>query len=437
MSTARPVTERPSAVGATPPSDDPYGPAPTLRALIGVVTQRELLVKLRDKTFIGSTIFLLVMVALSIAVPALLDGGTPTIKVGTVGPAAAAVAADAARLGEQATTRQGAPLQAKGLDGAELDLRVFPDVAAAEAAVRAGTVDAAVVPVTGGAGLEIIGDGKVPGELPPLVTAAAGTRALTDTLVGAGLAPAEAGRALAAATASAPAERLLAPPAQDRNLALGLSIAFAFVFFLASFLFGLSIAQSVVEEKQSRVVEILVAAVPVRALLAGKVLANTVLALGQTLLLAGVGIAGAGLAGTGDVVGLILGTGGWFLLFFVLGFTMLATLWAAAGAVASRLEDLNSTTVPLQMLVYLPFFATVWVHEPGPLMRVFSYVPFTAPLSMPQRLVLGDAAWWEALISAVIVLGTAAALVGVAARLYERNVLRTSGRTPWREAWRA
>ena len=435
-----PATDLPSGGTEADPAD--RSPAPTLASLVGVVAQRELLVKLRDKTFIFSTIFLLVMVALSIAVPTLLDQGNPTLKVGTVGPAAAAVAGDAARLGNAAAVDDSA---AAGLDAARVESRTFPDVAAAEAAVRAGSIDAAIVPASGtgsgagtaGAGLELVGGSKVPAELTPLVTAAARTRALTGALQGAGLSPADATRALATASSSAPAERLLDPPAHDRNVAFGLSAAFAFVFFLASFLFGLSIAQSVVEEKQSRVVEILVAAVPVRALLAGKVAANTVLALGQTVLLAGVGMAAAGLAGQGDVIGLILRTAGWFLLFFVLGFTMLATLWAAAGAIASRLEDLNATTVPLQMLVYIPFFAALWVREPGPLMRVLSYVPFTAPLSMPQRLALGDAAWWEALLSAAIVLATAAALVGVAARLYERNVLRTAGRTPWREAWNA
>jgi len=56
---------------------------------------------------------------------------------------------------------------------------------------------------------------------------------------------------------------------------------------------------------------------------------------------------------------------------------------------------------------------------------------------MPQRLMTGDAAWWEALISAAIVVVTAVGVVGIATRLYERNVLRTAGRVPWREAWNA
>jgi len=401
--------------------------------IVGVVTQRELLAKLKDKTFIGSTLFLLFVVCLSVALPGLINSGDPHLTVGAVGPRAAAVAAEAARLGTDGGTG-GSTGPGSHLAAAHLDVRSLPDAAAAEAGVRAGTLDAALVST--GTGFEVIGDTGLADELPPLLDAAARDAVLTDTLRGAGLDAGGADRALASVATSAPAQRLLHPPASDRTLTLALGSAFAVVFLLAGVLFGMSIAQSVVEEKSSRIVEILVAAIPVRALLAGKVAANTMLALGQTVLLAAVGAIGAGLAGQGRAVGLILHSGGWFLLFFVLGFTMLATLWAASGAVASRIEDLQATTVPLQALLYLPFFAGISVHDPGTPLRVLSYVPFTAPLSMPQRLMLGDASWWEALLSAGIVVVTAAALVGVATRLYERNVLRTAGRVSWVQAWR-
>jgi len=409
---------------------------PGLRELVGVVTQRELLVKLRDKTFIGSTIFLLLIVAVSIVLPALLDRGNPDVRLASVGDRAATVAAAAARLG--ALADGDTPGAAQGLAPARIQPRALPDAEAARAAVRAGTVDAALVPdAAAPGGLALVGDTALPEPLAPLVGAAAREQTLGSRLQAAGLDAAAAGAALTAAAGSTPAQHLLDPPAQDANLSLALSLAFSMLFFFASFLFGMSIAQSVVEEKQSRVVEILVAAVPVRALLAGKVAANTVLALGQTVLLGAVGMIGAGLVGQGDVLSLILRSTGWFLVFFVLGFTMLATLWAACGAVASRLEDLNATTVPMQLLLYLPFFAAVYVHDPGTLQRILSYVPFTAPLAMPQRLMTGDAAWWEALISAAIVVVTAVGVVGIATRLYERNVLRTAGRVPWREAWNA
>jgi ABC-2 type transport system permease protein len=438
----------PAAVPAGGPADDRLVPSPALRAMFSVVVQRELVTKLKDKTFIFSTIFLLVLVGVSIAVPALLRDDNPKVTVGTVGADAAAVVADATRLGERLSqegqeggVRTGTPVDAAalGVSPARVEARAFPDVAAVEAALRAGTVDGALVPASGvasGGDLQLVADTSVPEELSSLVAIISRDRALTGSLQGAGLDAAGAERALAEASASAPAQRLLDPSSTDRGLAIGLGAIFAAIFFLASLVFGMAIAQSVVEEKQSRVVEILVAAVPVRVLLAGKVAANTLLAFGQTALLVGMGIAAAGLAGQGDVVSVVLRTGGWFLLFFVLGFTMLATLWAASGALASRVEDLNATTVPMQTLVMLPFFAAVWVTDPGTFMRVLSYVPLTAPVSMPQRLILGDAAWWEALISAAIVLATAAAVVQVAARIYRHNLLRTAGRTPWRQALR-
>jgi ABC-2 type transport system permease protein len=269
-----------------------------------------------------------------------------------------------------------------------------------------------------------------------LLARAASDAALTDRLTGAGLNTADAARALTAAQDAAPAQLLLEPPAENAGLSEVLGVAFAVVFFTSSMMFGTTIAQSVVEEKQSRVVEILVAAVPVRALLAGKVAANTALAVGQTALLLGVGVAGAGAVGQAGLVSLLLRSSGWFLLFFLLGFTMLATLWAASGAVASRQEDLQATMGPLLTAIMLPYFAALFVTEPGLWMRVLSYFPLTAPLSMPQRLMIGDAAWWEALLSAGVVVLTGAAVVMVAARLYEHSLLRTAGRTPWREAWR-
>ena len=216
-----------------------------------------------------------------------------------------------------------------------------------------------------------------------------------------------------------------------------LVLVFAFLFYLSVLTFGMSIAQSVVEEKQSRVIELLVAALPVRWLLAGKVLGNTVMALGQIVVILGAGLAGATLAGQGEVVRQVLGASGWFVAFFLLGFVMLACLWAVAGSLASRIEDLQATTVVMQVLVIVPFFAALFTMDSGPVQRVLSYVPFTAPLLMPARVVLGNAAPWEPVVSAVIVLATGVAFVLVGARLYEGSLLHTSSRLKALQAWRA
>ena len=97
---------------------------------------------------------------------------------------------------------------------------------------------------------------------------------------------------------------------------------------------------------------------PVRTLLYGKVLGNGALALGQVVLLArGRASPAPRPSGESGLVSLLARNSLWFVLFFALGFAMLSCLWAAAGAFASRTEDLQSTTVPLQVLVIVPFFA--------------------------------------------------------------------------------
>ena len=113
----------------------------------------------------------------------------------------------------------------------------------------------------------------------------------------------------------------------------------------------------------------------------------------------------------------------------------LIVLWAAAGALSSRQEDLQATTTPVQFLILVPFFLSVYLHESGPWLTLLSYLPFTAPLSMPRRLLIGDAAWWEPVLSAAGVVAMGALLVLLATRLYEGALLRTSGRTTLRTAW--
>jgi ABC-2 type transport system permease protein len=136
------------------------------------------------------------------------------------------------------------------------------------------------------------------------------------------------------------------------------------------------------------------------------------------------------------VVGLLLRSGGWFMIFFLLGFVMLACLWAAAGAMAARMEDLQATTTPLTTAVMIPFFAVVSIQDTGTWLTGFSYFPFTSPMAMPRRLLAGNAAWWEASISAGVLLATAFAFIVIGARLYEGSLLRTASRSSLRAAWR-
>jgi ABC-2 type transport system permease protein len=350
----------------------------TTVAAARLVAAREIKVKLRDKTFLFSTVFFLLIAVASTVLPALLEGGPATVAV-------------------TASSGAAQPLQAAGLE-----VRTVDSDAAAEQLVRDGDVDAAVV-----GGPRVLALEETPG-------------AVVDAL------------------STAPPVQLLEPSSVDPFLQFVVPFALAFVFFITSFTFGLLIAQSVTEEKQTRIIEILVASVPVRALLAGKVAAATLLAFGQIALIALVTVVGMQIADVdAGVVGLIAPTLGWFLPFFVLGFIMLATLWAGVGALAARQEDVAGASSPLQMAVMIPFFAVVFLADNAPVMKILSYVPLSSPVAMPIRIFNGDAAGWEPFVALAILVATAVAFLGVGARIYEGSLLRTNGRTSFATAWRS
>ena len=406
---------------------------------VHVIAAREIYVKLRDKAFLGSTIFMLVLVAVGTAVPVLLAQSVPELRVAVEGEAARAAVQEAALLGSE--VQKDSPtvpaslsvLGDGGLPPANLSLVELETGADVEWLVRNGDVAAAVVG-DDVRSLRILGAQGVPTEITSLVRAASAFLQVEKAAQEGGLSPQE----VAALTAPAvPSVTLLdARPVGSVPPEL-LVLGFAFLFYLSVLTFGMSIAQSVVEEKQSRVVELLVAAMPVRRLLAGKVVGNTVLAVGQIVVILGTGLLGAQLAGQGELISQVLAASGWFIAFFLLGFVMLACLWAVAGSLATRTEELQATTVVMQVFVIVPFFAAIFALDPGTVQRWLSYVPFTAPLLMPARVVLGNTAAWEPSVSAGIVLGTAVLFVVIGARLYEGSVLHTQSRLHARQAWQA
>lgn len=375
MSTA---TRNSNAVAGRTPSR-----GPNELGSIWLVAEREIGSKLRSKAFIISTAILF-----AIALAGILFAGFASKDVS--GTPVAAVGAVATEL--------------EGVAG--LEITPVADRAAAEALVESGEVDAAVVAdASSPVGYIIIADTNVP-------------TSLILTL------------------AQVPPVELLNPAQTDAGLRYLVAIGFGIVFLMAASLFGGTIAQSVVEEKQTRVVEILISAIPARSLLAGKVIGNTVLAMGQILGLAAIAI--IGLTVTGQTA-LLQGLGApivWFAVFFLFGFILLASLFAAAAAMVSRQEDIGSTTTPLTMLVMAPYMLVILFNDNPLVMSIMSYVPFSAPVGMPMRLFLGEAQWWEPLLSLVILLITCVAAIWVGAKIYENSLLRMGARVKLGEALR-
>lgn len=215
-------------------------------------------------------------------------------------------------------------------------------------------------------------------------------------------------------------------------------IAFVLVLVLFMLIFGtpMMVAMGVVEEKSSRIVEILFAAVRPWQLLAGKVVGLGVIGLINLVVIVGAGLAGATASGLAvdfppGMAGIVAGVVGWF----VLGYLFFATLAAATGSLVSRQEELNSVIAPLTMLMSLTYLvAYAAAFQPGgAFARVLSLIPPFSSMVMPVRMTTGDVPIWEIALSAVLM---AAATVGVllaGARVYERAVIRTGARVKLRE----
>lgn len=228
---------------------------------------------------------------------------------------------------------------------------------------------------------------------------------------------------------------LLDGDTQSAQLVGIVGFAFAFLFYISSLLFGITLANSVLEEKQSRVVEIIASRIPLGQLLAGKVAGNTVLALVQLLLYTTVGVVGLAFSDYSTLVPGLSGPIVWFIVFFLAGFAALACLWAVAGSLASRTEDLQATTTPLTMLVLGVLFGGLLLE--GDARTVGSFVPPVSAVVMPLRLLEGDATWWEAVVALALLLLAAALTVAFGSRLYRRSLLQSGGRLSLRQAWRA
>jgi ABC-2 type transport system permease protein len=100
----------------------------------------------------------------------------------------------------------------------------------------------------------------------------------------------------------------------------------------------------------------------------------------------------------------------------------------------SRQEDIGSTTMPITMLVMAPYFLVIFFFDNPLVLAIMSYVPFSAPVGMPMRIFLGDALWWEPLVSLAILIATCVVAILVGARIYENSLLRMGARVKLSEA---
>lgn len=219
----------------------------------------------------------------------------------------------------------------------------------------------------------------------------------------------------------------------DRGVAANvLGFVFAMLFYTAAIIFGMAIANSVLEEKQNRVVEILATAIPVRHILYGKVAGNCLLAYAQIILYGVVGLLGVNLLGQAESIGWILEASGWFIGFFVVGFAAQASIWAVLGSLASRTEDLQSNTGPIMSVLIAALL--VGLFAKGAWLTVASYVPLVSSVAMPVRMLKDTVQWWEPWLALGLCAVFGLIMFRVGERVYQRAVFQGGQALTWRKA---
>ncbi|HSJ00217.1 MAG TPA: ABC transporter permease [Patescibacteria group bacterium] len=286
-----------------------------------------------------------------------------------------------------------------------------------------------------------------------LITQAASAIAISDRLERAGISAGESAELFAPADfTTTPADPDDVQNDDDFGGSLMLAYVVVILTFMAILTYGQWVAQSVAEEKSGRVMELLITAATPRQLLTGKVLGTGAAGLTQYLALIIAVAAGLMLNGPiNDLLGVSGGAGGiefptidpiWlltFTAFFLLGFALYSTLYAAGGSMVSRIEDVQQAVGPLIYLALAGYFiAFAGLNDPDAnWMTIASLVPFFSPYLMPARMLLGNPAAWE-VVAALVILGLTLVLaIWIASRIYSAGVLMYGQRVGFRTIFRA
>jgi ABC-2 type transport system permease protein len=391
-------------------------PLETLRLVAG----REITTRIRSRTFLWTTGLLVV---------AIVAGGV-VLDLALGSPSASTVAVT------PQTEPLAQPLQdiARASDESVEVVRL-PDDAAAEAAVRDEDVDAAL---TGDPADFTVVVRSEPGPTQyALLTVLHQQAVLGSVVTELGGDPGEVASRLASATLDV---RALDPaPERDGGQIVAGYVA-GILLFLALQTTAQLVSQGVVEEKSTRVVELLLSTIRPWQLMAGKVLGIGIIGLAQVLVVV---VAAAGTALALDLLDAssldLGGTVAWALAWFALGFVMYSLALAALASLVSRQEDVASVTAPVLLLMIIPYVIGISIAPWNPtstIVVVLSYVPFASPLVMPMRIALGTVETWQVLVSFALSAALVPALVWAAGRIYSNAVLRTGARVSLRDALR-
>jgi ABC-2 type transport system permease protein len=378
-----------------------------------LVARREMRVRLRSRVFLGGTAVMVALVVIGIVGYSLLGGRTGSVRVGFTGGSEALgpdFSAAAAVLGQPVT------------------IDTVTDEATGRARVTSGTLD---VLVTGPATAPTA---VVKQSVPAGVQAALQRAVLSARFTGLGIPPG----VLATVTSGleVPVDALQPKPAPTEDRVVGLGVAI--LLYISLGLYGGMVAQGVVEEKATRIMEILLATIPPSRLLAGKVTGIGLVAFVQLGIVAAATL--IAVATTNVVTTPALGPAAvlGYLLWFLLGFLLYAMGYATLAALVSRPEEVQGAIAPValfQVGSYLLAYLAL-ANPTSPIVAAASIVPPFAPILMPVRMAGGDVPPWQIGLALVLTVAAIAGLIRLAGRVYANAAMRIGTRVRFMDAFR-
>jgi ABC-2 type transport system permease protein len=382
-----------------------------------LVALRELRERGRSKGLWAGTVIMVVVVVAAIVVPAVAAPDRIDREVGFVGSTDDGLA--------ESVTAQGAALDI------DVDVQTFGAVPVGEQALRDDDIDVLVVD-----GRRLVWRGDADERLRAVVTGAIQVVVLNQRAEATGITADQ----LAELASPVPVENeeigIVAGRGPDDEVA---AYVMSILLLVAIATYGQLVLTGVVQEKSSRVVEVLLARVPARSLMGGKVAGIGLLGFAQFVVTAIAAVIATLAVDAADIPAVSGAVMAWLVVWFVLGYAIYATAYGAFGSLASRTEDASSISAPVTTLLIVAYWASLVAvtRDPdGGWATLTSFVPVTAPFAMPGRVALGAAAWWEPFLAAGLTVAGIAVLVLLAGRIYTGAILHTGAPLKLREAWR-
>ncbi len=373
------------------------------RHVTALIAQREIRERLRGKAFLVSTLVMLALVGGSVALGQALKS-EQTYRIATTTPTPPGLGAALERA-------------AKPFDEAEVRLVVIATPEAGRQALADEKVDALLL----AADDQLVFDADVDTKVAAIVETA--IRELRNELP---------------PTPELTVVTLQQPEAGPSDAATAVAFAGSLLLFLSLAIYGQWVVTGVVEERNNRVVELILSTVQSRHLLAGKVIGIGLLGLAQLALIAGLAAVLLA-AGAFDAPASLGGNLALVIPWFVLGYALYAVAYAVAGALASRQQNADAAGQPVTytlLAVYFAGYAALSVDENGLVANLLTVFPLSAPLVLPARSALVGVPLWEHVLAVVLVVASIYVLVRVGGRIYMRGLLHGGPGLSARAAWR-